>query len=111
MSVLFSKVSLTADNGSTDEFLCSGIPSCEDDLEGWAVYDDFIEDNPDAQDIRAIVESYLRGEGETQAASEDEIADFTQRGEDFLTCEDVQLTQKSDFIILLDQEEDMEMEM
>ena len=32
MSKLFSRVSLTADNGSEDEYLCPGMPDTEDQI-------------------------------------------------------------------------------
>ena len=49
--LLFSKVTLTADNGSTDEFYCGGIVNCEENLENVDAYADFLEDNPDAESI------------------------------------------------------------
>ena len=48
MSKLFSRVSLTADNGSTDEYLCPGMPDTEEQITETDGYCDFIEDNPDA---------------------------------------------------------------
>ena len=105
MAVLFSKVTMTADNGSSEEFLVGGIPDCEADLEGWTAYDDFLEDNPDAIDMEVEVDSYVYGEGECSNANEYEIAAFTRRGEDFLNHPDVQITQRSGFIILLDPDE------
>ena len=42
MAVVFSKVSLLADNGSNEEFLCSGIPDREEDLKDWTAYDNFL---------------------------------------------------------------------
>lgn len=37
MAVLFSAVTLTADNNQV-EFLAAGIPRDADDLEGWTAY-------------------------------------------------------------------------
>lgn len=37
MAVLFSAVTLTADNNQV-EFLAAGIPRDSDDLEGWTAY-------------------------------------------------------------------------
>ena len=110
MGVLFSKVHLTADNGSTEEFLCAGIPEEEADLEDWTAYQDFLEDNPDAEYLTAEVKSYIYGEGEPYRANEYEIAAYTQRGDDFLSHPGVQQTQESEFTILLDQEENFDME-
>lgn len=39
MAVLFSAVTLTADNNQV-EFLAAGIPRDSDDLEGWTAYAD-----------------------------------------------------------------------
>lgn len=64
MAILFSKVSLKADD-SIEEFLIGGAPSDEDELSGWAPYDDFIESLTDEAEIEVYVESYLYGEGET----------------------------------------------
>ena len=111
MAVLFSKVQLHADNGSCEEFLCGGIPDSEGDLEDWTAYQNFIEDNPDASNMTVTVESYVYGAGETYRADEYEIALFTMQGEDFLSHPAVQKTQDSEFVILLDQEEHIEIEM
>lgn len=110
MAVVFSRVSLLADNGSTEDFLVGGIPESADDLEGWTAYENFLEDNPDAKDIDINVSSYQYGEGEVLPANVYEVAAFTLRGERFLTHPDVHLTQTDRFIILLDQEESEEME-
>ena len=42
MAVLFSAVTLTADNNQV-EFLAAGIPRDSDDLEGWTAYENFIQ--------------------------------------------------------------------
>lgn len=49
MAILFSKVSLKADDG-IEEFLIGGAPSDEDELSGWAPYDDFIDSLTDEAD-------------------------------------------------------------
>ena len=41
MAVLFSAVTLTADNNQV-EFLAAGIPRDADDLEGWTAYENFM---------------------------------------------------------------------
>lgn len=43
MAVLFSAVTLTADNNQV-EFLAAGIPRDSDDLEGWTAYDEHDEE-------------------------------------------------------------------
>ena len=111
MGVLFSKVQLNADNGATEEFLCAGIPDCAEDLEDWVAYQDFLEDNLDAEFLDMEVQSYIYGDGETYMANEYEIAAYTQRGETFLSHPCVQQTQDSRFTVLLDVEENYEMEM
>lgn len=46
MAVLFSHVTISAENGSADSFLCGGIPDSESDLENLTAYQNFLEDNP-----------------------------------------------------------------
>ncbi len=111
MGLLFSKVKLSADNGSTEELLCSGIPTCESDLEDWKLYSNFLEDNTDAEFIDVEVDSYIYGEGETVNANCYEIADYTRRGDRFFNNPNVHKQDSSKFIILLDQEQNNEMEM
>ena len=62
-------------------------------------YCDFIEDNPDAESITADVEHYLYGEGESENADEDDIAEFEKRGEDFLNSDEVDYLDNNRFII------------
>ena len=47
MSKTFSKIKMTADNGSVDEFLWSNSVGTKDELEYTDGYQNFIEDNPD----------------------------------------------------------------
>ena len=53
MSVMFSRVTLTADNGSVVTLLCSGSPKDHYDLEDWTIYQKFMADNRNrrSQDI------------------------------------------------------------
>ena len=69
MAVQFSKVTLTADNGNTVSFLCSGCPINTSDLAGWTKYQRFMSDNHDCQSIKADVDTYLYGEGDTNNAN------------------------------------------
>lgn len=68
MAVLFSAVTLTADNNQV-EFLAAGIPRDADDLEGWTAYEDFMDELDSEQEVSVHVEAYLYGEGETFKAS------------------------------------------
>lgn len=104
-TMLFSKVTLTADNGSTDEFICGGIINCEEDLENADLYNDFLEDNPDAESIEVNVKVYSFGEGESENADDEELAYIVSRGDEFLDGEEVDEIESSNFIILADNEE------
>ena len=93
MAILFSKVSLKADD-SKEEFLIGGAPSDEDELSGWAPYDDFIDSLTGEAEIEVYVESYLYGEGETFRATPEEVAYMQMRmdsDEDFLSkhCDNI----------------------
>lgn len=93
MAILFSKVSLKADD-SIEEFLIGGAPSDEDELSGWAPYDDFIDSLTGEAEIEVYVESYLYGEGETFRATPEEVAYMQMRmdsDEDFLSkhCDNI----------------------
>ena len=110
MAVLFSHILLSDDNGSTDSFLCSGIPDKAEDFENWTTYQNFLEDNPEIEAIDVEVKSYVYGDGELTDANEHEIAYFTMRGESFLKRSTVRLYDESNFIILTDNE-NIEMEM
>lgn len=105
MAVLFSHITLSADNGSTETFLCSGIPEKAEDLEDWTAYSNFLEDNPDIESIDVEVKSFLYGDGEIVDANEYEVAYFTQRGEGFINRSTVKPFGESNFIVLTDNEE------
>lgn len=78
MAVLFSAVTVTANNEET-EFLVRGIPREYDDLEGWSTFDDFMEDISEETEVLVHAEAYLYGDGETVNASDEEITYFTNR--------------------------------
>lgn len=99
MAILFSKVTLTADNGNTAQLLCGGIPTSNYDLEDWLIYQKFICDIMSCREIKAKVESFLYGEGEIYNANEYEIAAYTGRGEKFLNHPDVHQHGNSEFTI------------
>ncbi|MBR5614874.1 MAG: hypothetical protein IKW64_06235 [Clostridia bacterium] len=105
MAVLFSHITLSAENGSTETFLCGGIPENESGLENWTAYQNFLEDNPEIESIDVEVKSYVYGEGEITDANEYEVAYFTKRGPDFLERSTVKPYEESNFIILTDNED------
>ena len=79
MAVLFSAVTLSADNNQV-EFLTAGIPRDADDLEGWAAFEDFMDELASEQEVGVHVEAYLYGEGETVKATPEEVAYCFQYG-------------------------------
>jgi len=96
---MFSKVTLTADNGNTASLLCSGCPRDNYDLEDWTIYQKFMSVNLGCKSIKAEVETYLYGDGEVFPANEYEVAPFTGRGEKFLHHPDVHLQSMSSFTV------------
>ena len=68
MAVLFSAVTLTADNNQV-EFLAAGVPRDADDLEGWTAYENFMDELDSEQEVSVHVEAYLYGEGKTAGRS------------------------------------------
>lgn len=58
MAVLFSAVTLTADNNQA-EFLSAGIPRDSDDLEGWTAYENFMDELDSEQEVSVHVEAYV----------------------------------------------------
>mgnify|MGYP004649559729 FL=1 len=80
MAVLFSAVTLTADNNQV-EFLTAGILRDADDLEGWTAVEDFMDGLDSEQEVNIHVEAYLYGEGETVKARPEEVAYFTMRAD------------------------------
>ena len=99
MSVMFSKVTLTADNGSAATLLCSGSPKDHYDLEDWTIYQKFMSDNLNSKSVKADVDICLYGEGEVFVANEYEVAAFTGRGEKFLTHSDEHWQGSSEFAV------------
>ena len=96
MAVLFSAVTLTVGKNQV-EFLAAGIPRAADDLEGWAAFEDFMDELDAEQEVGVHVEAYLYGEGETVGATPEEVAYFTMRAdadEEFLHdhCDNIEDT-------------------
>lgn len=102
MAVLFSKVTVSADNGAKESFLCGGIPEREDNLKNWIKYQNFMKDNPDTGKVEVNVKSFVYGDGEILDANEYEVAYFTKRGEDFLERSTVKPYGESKFEITAD---------
>ena len=106
MAVLFSAVTLTADNNQV-EFLAAGVPRDADDLEGWTAYENFVDELDSEQEVSVHVEAYLYGEGETFKATPEEVAYFKMRAdadEEFLHdhCDNIE---DADFTIHWSQDE------
>ncbi len=86
MAIVFSKVLLNSENQQTEFWVC-GIPHGMEDLECYKSFEDFL-DELDSDDVNAVVQTYLYGEGETHTASFEELIYMLQRmehDEDFLT--------------------------
>ena len=113
MAVLFSHITISADNGSTETFLCGGIPENETDFENLTAYQNFLEDNPEIEAIDVEVKSFIYGDGDVVDANEYEVAYFTKRGPDFIERLTVKPYEESNFIILTDNDinEEVQMEM
>ena len=78
MAVLFSAVTVTAGEEEA-ELLVSGIPREYDDLEGWTIFDDFLEDISEETQVHVHAEAYLYGAEETYQATPEEVAYFMKR--------------------------------
>ena len=111
MAVLFSHITISADNGSTETFLFGGIPDKESDFENLTAYQNFLEDNPEIESIDVEVRSFLYGDGKVVDANEYEVAYFTKRGPDFIERSTVKPYDESSFIILTDNDIDEEPQM
>lgn len=92
MAVLFSQVTVSADNGSKESFLCSGIPKREANLKNWIKYQNFMKDNPDAETVEVNVKSFVYGDGEMTDANEYEVAYFTKGEKNFWKGQRLSLT-------------------
>lgn len=106
MALLFSAVTVTAGNEEI-ELTVGGIPREFDDLVGWTVFDDFME-NVDAEtEVSVHAESYLYGGEETVTATPEEVAYLMMRmeqDETFLSghCDNIE---DVDFSFLLSPDE------
>ena len=108
MSIHFSLVTVTA-GGYETEFFTPHTPWSRDDLEESDDFLDFLADLDEAQDVQVHVEDYIYGEGEVEAAGEDELADIAARVErdpNFLSdyCDNIA---DNDFSFRIEPEESM----
>lgn len=83
MAVLFSAVTLTAGNKGA-ELLVAGIPKQLDDLEGWSLFEEFMDDLDEECTVNVHVDAYVYGEGEEFIATPEEVAYMTIRKQDRL---------------------------
>ena len=86
MAVLFSAVTLTV-NGENIDFLVSGFPNHANDLHGWTVFEDFMEQTAHGQEVDVHARAYCYGGGDIVKATPEEVAYFTMRtnaNEEFL---------------------------
>ncbi|MEG2396357.1 MAG: hypothetical protein RSB11_04910 [Oscillospiraceae bacterium] len=83
MSLLFSKVKVTADEDwRATSFLVGGKPSKINDLEGWTEFENFLEALEDNEcELKFKVQSFLYGDGESVTASPEEIAYLMTKGD------------------------------
>lgn len=80
MGLLFSRVTVSA-YGEEESFLVKGTPQDEHDLDGWTVYDRFVQEIDANTDVQVHAESYLYGGGEAEQATVCEVAYLTKRWE------------------------------
>ncbi len=88
MAVQFSAVTVTAE-GQECEFLVIGIPRDLGDIEGYSIFEVFIQEVDRDTEVSVHAEAYLYGEGEIFTASLEELAYFYMRmkdREDFLSA-------------------------
>ena len=74
MSKMFSVVTLASDSGLLEEYYAPGSPDCAEDLLEDEIIRDDLRSLPKSDRVYAEVGTYLYGEGETERASEEELA-------------------------------------
>lgn len=112
MALLFSVVTVTAGNEES-EFTVGGIPREYDDLAGWTVFEDFMENIDTETEVSVHSEAYLYGSEEAVTATPEEVAYLMmrmERDENFLSghCDNIE---DVDFSFLRSPDEYYEMEM
>ena len=99
MAVVFSRLTLSAEDRETQLFAC-GIPKDAEDLEPYTLYHEFTEELDSETEISVHVDTHLYGEGARFDATPEEMAYFTIRDRDdpkFLSrCEKIG---ESDFTV------------
>lgn len=80
MALLFSKVTLTAEDKQTS-FFVSGSPKSIDEFDGWKAYEKFIGNIDTECDFDVHVDVYVYGEGKVFTATPEEVAYLTMRVE------------------------------
>lgn len=80
MALLFSKVTLTAEDKQTS-FFVSGSPKSIDEFDGWKAYERFVREIDAECDVGVRVDAYVYGEGKVFTATPEEVAYLTMRVE------------------------------
>lgn len=78
MSILFSAVTLTADQKQAS-LLVAGIPKQHDDLKGWIQFEEFMSELDKKCAVKVHVDVYVYGEGVEFIATPEEVAYMTLR--------------------------------
>ncbi len=78
MALLFSNVTVS-DGKRQEQFLVAGVPICENDLEDWIAYQNFITGMELGETINVHADGYLYGEGGGYTARPEEVAYLTMR--------------------------------
>lgn len=81
MGVLFSAVTVTAGDKQS-EFLVAGIPTEYGDLEGWTLFEEFMDELDEECTVKVHADAYVYGEGEEFIATPEEVAYMTIRRQD-----------------------------
>lgn len=87
MAIMFSRVTMSHDDYGTSDFLVSGYPQSEADLEGWSGFESYTDDIEDPCAIDVFVDVFLYGEGDIVEATPEEVAYMmirSNRDPDFL---------------------------
>ena len=79
---MFSVVTLASDSGLLEEYYAPGSPDCAEDLLEDEIIRDDLRSLPKSDRVYAEVGTYLYGEGETERASEEELAYFSKNFEE-----------------------------
>lgn len=82
MSKMFSVVTLASDSGLLEEYYAPGSPDCAEDLLEDEIIRDDLRSLPKSDRVYAEIGTYLYGEGETERASEEELAYFSKNFEE-----------------------------